>query len=94
MLDKEVQDAKDSMDKVDLSGGKKPPAEEEKKEDKDDYDDEYDSDYDDEGNYIWGDYGKDWGFDNEEDKQAYFGGLSTVPDEIILNPSALPKNNQ
>ena len=84
------------MENVDLSApaGLAAGAVEEKKVDKDDdYDDEYDSDYDEEGNYIWGDYGKDWGFDNEEDKKAFFEGLSTVPDEILLNPSALPKNN-
>ena len=83
------------MDKVTLDDGKAKPAaaDEEKKEENDDYDDEYDSDYDEEGNYIWGEYGKDWGFDNEDDKKVFFEGLSTISDDMILNPGALPKNN-
>ena len=83
------------MDKVKIEEVKNVSAAEEEKKggDKDDYDDEYDSDYDEEGHYIWGEYGKDWGFDNEDDKKVFFEGLSTVPDEMILNPGALPKNN-
>ena len=52
---------------------------------------EHDSDYDEEGNYIWGEEGKDWDFYYKEDKEAYERGDNTVHPSI-LNPPLDPDN--
>ena len=58
-----------------------------KKEDSEEseYNSEY---YDEEGKYIWGEEDQDWEFYDQEDKDAYEQGLSSVPE--TLNPQALP----
>lgn len=58
-----------------------------KKEDSEEseYNSEY---YDEEGKYIWGEENQDWEFYDQEDKDAYEQGLSSVPE--TLNPQALP----
>ena len=48
----------------------------------------YDSDYDENGKYIWGKEGEDWEFYDQEDKDAYEQGLSTMPEP--LNKESLP----